>query len=676
MAGYMYLGNKKVCPVILMNGKSVYNVDGEDWLGKINQQGTLVPATKDIELVFSGVEDVSVSQLEGKFSGDSRVISVSFPNLITLSGSYACSNMCNGYSSNQNISRLTSVYFPVLESITGSYALNNAFRGFKATSISFPALKTVSADYGLSGCLYQSPNLESCYFPELESVSGLRAMGQLFPACQNLITASFPKLKTIGDSSCYQMFYNVPSIEHISFPVLENAGDNAFDTGISSCASLKTISFPSLKTAGIRCFNNCRSNPNLISIDFSSLESCGEYCFLIGFDNSPSLTTASFPKLSSMGQYAMRGAFQSNISLESLWFNALTSESFGGYTNQFNDMLYGCNGVTVHFPADIEDTIDGWADVIDGFGGTNTTILYDINPCYVVLNVVGTSDYTIYVNGKEKVSPFTTGASNKEYCVYDNTNDRVFFGMLTGLVTDETTTITADVTTATNRVNISTGNASYPVHISYNGYEIPLANDGSGNYHFFYNGSGNTFSCVVEETANTRRLESSFTTTGSSMSVSLVPQSKEWTTFNRPNLTADGTMGGTDFAVTSSGTYNSTASRQAWCAVDGNTTTTYYWYSNNTANPTYTFYNPTGLKVSSLAFRWTTTTYGATSFVLAGSNDGSTWTNIGTYNLASSTTPSATIDSTTSYKYHRMTFTKSGTYIRLVELTISATEYK
>ena len=41
-------------------------------------------------------------------------------------------------------------------------------------------------------------------------------------------------------------------------------------------------------------------------------------------------------------------------------------------------MLYGVNGCTVHFPANVKTTIQSWGDVVNGFNGTNTTILYDL----------------------------------------------------------------------------------------------------------------------------------------------------------------------------------------------------------------------------------------------------------------------------------------------------------
>jgi hypothetical protein len=41
-------------------------------------------------------------------------------------------------------------------------------------------------------------------------------------------------------------------------------------------------------------------------------------------------------------------------------------------------MLSGVTGCTVHFPSNLQAVIGSWADVTAAFGGTNTTILYDL----------------------------------------------------------------------------------------------------------------------------------------------------------------------------------------------------------------------------------------------------------------------------------------------------------
>jgi hypothetical protein len=79
------------------------------------------------------------------------------------------------------------------------------------------------------------------------------------------------------------------------------------------------------------------------------------------------------------GASAMHNTFYACTALTSVEFPALKSTSFGSYTNQFNSMLSGVTGCTVHFPSNLESVIGSWSSVTAGFGGTNTTVLFDLS---------------------------------------------------------------------------------------------------------------------------------------------------------------------------------------------------------------------------------------------------------------------------------------------------------
>jgi hypothetical protein len=78
------------------------------------------------------------------------------------------------------------------------------------------------------------------------------------------------------------------------------------------------------------------------------------------------------------GGQAMNFAFQGCSLLQTLSFPSLNSNSFGSNTNQFNNMLSGVKGCTVHFPSNLQSVIGSWTSVTSGFGGTNTTVLFDL----------------------------------------------------------------------------------------------------------------------------------------------------------------------------------------------------------------------------------------------------------------------------------------------------------
>lgn len=147
-------------------------------------------------------------------------------------------------------------------------------------------------------------------------------------------------------------------------------------------------------------------------------------------------------------------------------------------------------------------------------------------------------------------------------------------------------------------------------------------------------------------------------------------------TFTRPNLSANGTMGGNAFAVTATANTSN-----AYIAVDGNTSTLIYWSGTKGkgASTDYLFYNPDALKVSTLVCKWSssTTTYIADSIIVYGSNDNSTWTQIASSSYVSGATRTVTVNSSSFYTYHKLTMKNKGTtaqsIVRLVELTINAT---
>ena len=135
----------------------------------------------------------------------------------------------------------------------------------------------------------------------------------------------------------------------------------------------------------------------------------------------------------------------------------------------------------------------------------------------------------------------------------------------------------------------------------------------------------------------------------------------------RPNLTANGTLGGNAFAVMSSINRG-----DEYKAVDGSSST----YAILTRYSYFTFYNPTPLKVTQLVALYTSSSYyGRVTDVLV-SNNNSTWTAI-SVSRSGSTTETITLSNSTYYKYYQISFNRgssSVSQIRLAELQITAEE--
>lgn len=187
--------------------------------------------------------------------------------------------------------------------------------------------------------------------------------------------------KVVDNYAMYYGFYKTGATSADLSHIEEVSGTNGmYDAFFNS--SLVTLDISGLKTISGQygmafAFANSES---LATVDISGLETISsDYGAQRLFSQCYSITTVRFTSLANLtGSSALKWSFHSCRSLTDLYFPALTANSFGSYTNQFNGMLANTSGVTVHFPAAIQSTISGWSDVTNGFGGTNTTVLYDL----------------------------------------------------------------------------------------------------------------------------------------------------------------------------------------------------------------------------------------------------------------------------------------------------------
>lgn len=168
-----------------------------------------------------------------------------------------------------------------------------------------------------------------------------------------------------------------------SLPInVTDLGDYALQDAFKRGVGLTSVDLSSLTTisgrAALRdCFAEC---PNLESVDLSNLTTISGITALYEVATwCPKFTNINLSKLAHLQeQNCLSRAFMYSTSLTTLSFPALTSTSFGSYTNHFNNMLSGVTGCTVHFPSNLQSVIGSWSDVTAGFGGTNTTILFDL----------------------------------------------------------------------------------------------------------------------------------------------------------------------------------------------------------------------------------------------------------------------------------------------------------
>lgn len=701
--------------------RSKYNLNDRDWLGMVNEEGTLVPSTYEVNPVFNGVrildsqtlreifykdvriKSVSFPDLEvinceyalyrsfgarsywEEIEGQSFLESVSFPKLTTINGNYAMREVsCSEYLTNANYNNLVSVsgeyacayllahsniesiVFPKLEYVSGRDAFFCAFAYSKIKHASFPNIKTLNGQSLFDEAFYYATEIEDVSFPELEYVNGTRCLGLTFCSCPKIKTINFPKLKVIGEeggsSACfYQSICSVGGLEELCFPELEYIYNGGFALGLMWCDDLKTLSFPKLKYIGDSGMENCWGNESLENVYFPELEEVGYMGLESGVGGPNKVVSITFPKLKKLGYGSLANCFLNCSYLRDVSFPSLTAESVSDPDNSsvepytgyyFSGMLGGCSDVVVHLPAETEENLCNRPYVLDGFGGTNTTILFDINCCYAQINVVGSDNYKIYVYGVEKPNTFPTSSSEKECVVYDITNSRLYSFMLTGLVVGETTVFNVNLAQCSNINKISTGMAGLNVEFSWIGYPMTVLADGSGGYYFYSNTSGINVDYEIHPTAEKRGATGTITTTNSSQTISVIPEQRQWLALDINHMTENGVLGGEKPAVSAS-------SGTPYYAFDGNMSNS--WGTNFDENQWLILYSPDLVKLTTLNFVMSDSEAGfrMKSYVLYGSVDGENYTQIYSQTPNYAQTFTANVNCTTPYKYFKFDIVKS-----------------
>lgn len=238
------------------------------------------------------------------------------------------------------------------------YALSQAFQScIGLTDVDLSSLIEISGSYALYQAFIYCTKLTSADLSSLKIISGSNGLSQAFRSCTNLVNVNLLSLEIVsGSGGLSGSFQNCSSLQAISFPALKTiSGSYGLSTAFYDCKELVTVDLSSLKTIsetyGLNStFLNCTK---LANVDLSSLETIS-------------------------GNYALSQAFYNCVSLQTISFPSLTSSSFGSRTTQFYSMLYGVTGCTVHFPSNLQSVISSWSDVTNGFGGTNTTVLFDL----------------------------------------------------------------------------------------------------------------------------------------------------------------------------------------------------------------------------------------------------------------------------------------------------------
>ena len=216
-----------------------------------------------------------------------------------------------------------------------------------------------------SAALPEKPFIVSTNMTEIptiipEELSGVEDLPYVeLQANTHVVQADFSNVKYVNSYGLYSLFSTIEQTE------------GAVNITSIDLGSLQSVGYYGLANLASRC-------TELQSVNINNVVNIGKQGLSTAFMYCAKLTSINLSNVTNIDEYGMFGAFINCISLTSLSFPALKSDSFGSYTNQFNSMLQGVTACTVHFPSNLESVIGSWSDVTNGFGGTNTTVLFDL----------------------------------------------------------------------------------------------------------------------------------------------------------------------------------------------------------------------------------------------------------------------------------------------------------
>ena len=348
---------------------------------------------------------------------------VDLNNLETITGTYSCRNaFSNNYHFYNNMMHgVGNINMGKLTSITGDYTCYNMFQDSLFLTLDLSSLTTISGEYTCYGMFENSrhvvrePEPVESDSSESESLDdeineniNWEDWEREYRLIQDPAVISFPSLTTIngGWATCANMFKNFSMVNDgyqrvhgttISFPSLETLGissesvTNTFYSAFNSTEGIDIIEFPNLKSIeGMSVFTNAFCNSlDLTEIQFPLLTTInGQYIFSKAFNDiynpidDSIFTEIRFPSLKSIeGKNNFELAFTNSNNLQHIYFDSLETINDGSthyYKDNFKNMLKDLDGVTLHFPSGLSQSVISVLDTYPNFGGTNTTILFDL----------------------------------------------------------------------------------------------------------------------------------------------------------------------------------------------------------------------------------------------------------------------------------------------------------
>ena len=252
--------------------------------------------------------------------------------------------------------------------------IDNAYTALEAKGATIPSEKNSANLASTVNTITGGSSGETNYLGRIVTEDGV------FQFPTESFSFSLPdNVTSIGNYGLYYAFFGRTNLTSVDLSNVTSIDNYGLQRAFRDCTSLTSTGLDNVTSIGIYglsdAFNGCTS---LTSTGLDNVTSIGRSGLDSAFQDCTSLTSVDLSNVTSICNSGLRDAFYGCTSLTSLSFPKLNSNSFGGYTNQFHRMLSRVTGCTVHFPSNLESVIGSWSDVTNGFGGTNTTVLFDL----------------------------------------------------------------------------------------------------------------------------------------------------------------------------------------------------------------------------------------------------------------------------------------------------------
>lgn len=279
--------------------------------------------------------------------------------------------------------------------------------------------------------MFEQSDIKRCEI--LSSTIGANA-NRVFIDCSSLVEAKLPNVtQVVGTYAGNAMFTRDSNLTTLLIPNIETVQGNSAGAamgGFCSGTKISSLEMPKLKTiSGGKnredgsCSTMCKNATLLASVDIRGLETIG-----YGYNNTygcckqmfsgTALQTLKFQSLKTVRGGGFVSGLSSCSALQSVWFYALQTLESGA----LGTMLSGDTDVTVHFPIALQASYASDTRFTSGFGGTNTTVLFDL-----VTSLTGADTVTYTRQEKDSTTTATAWNDGNDVLFYtsgvsDNTN--------------------------------------------------------------------------------------------------------------------------------------------------------------------------------------------------------------------------------------------------------------